>query len=132
MMSKPGPFKLVLSTHDLSPNPIAVGDELLCWMPFADFKALYAEIEAATAANGIALEITSDDAFSSDYELLLPWLIETGRQATFFIPTAYLGRPGRLTLAQVREMHGLGMRIGNHGTNHVNWARIPTPNSGVM
>ena len=28
-------------------------------------------------------------------------------------------------MAQIREMHRLGMGIGTHGTHHVPWARIP-------
>jgi hypothetical protein len=124
MDTRSGDFRLVIGTHDLAPSPVAVGDELTCWMPFPAFRTLYTDLERNTAKNGILLELTSDDAFVSDYELLLPWLLETGRTATFFIPTDFLGRPGRLSVAQLREMHRLGMAVGTHGQRHVNWSKL--------
>lgn len=119
-------FRLILCTHDLAPEPVAKDDELLCWLPFDDFKRMHDELDALTKKSGVELEITSDDAFASDYELLFPWLVETGRTATFFIPTMFLGRPGRMTVEQVREMRRAGMRIGSHGTNHIAWAESAT------
>jgi peptidoglycan/xylan/chitin deacetylase (PgdA/CDA1 family) len=118
-------FKLVVGTHDLSPLPVAKGDELTCWMPFSAFRSLFEDVERNTGRNGIPLELTSDDGFISDYELLLPWLIETGRRASFFISTDLLGRQGRLTAAHLREMHRLGMTIGAHGVHHLNWRQLP-------
>ena len=125
MTERQSRFRLVLGTHDLSPEPIATGDELAAWMPFDDFVALHRKLERNAGRTGVPIQITSDDAFLSDFTLLLPWLLDTGRTATFFIPTAFLGRPGRLTRMQVREMRRLGMRIGTHGTNHIDWARSP-------
>jgi peptidoglycan/xylan/chitin deacetylase (PgdA/CDA1 family) len=103
---------------------VAEGDDLTCWMPFPAFRSLFTDLERNTTKNGISLELTSDDAFVSDYELLLPWLLESGRTASFFIPTDFLGRPGRLSVEQLREMHRLGMTIGTHGVRHVNWSRL--------
>lgn len=119
-----GAFRFIVCTHDLSPDPVAIGEERLVWVPFPAFLGMFGDIEAATRKNGVALELTSDDGFASDYELLFPWLLETGRTATFFIPTAFVGRPGRVTVAQLREMQAHGMRIGSHGTNHINWTRV--------
>jgi len=125
-------FRLVLCTHDLAPDPVATGDELSAWMPFDAFVALYDKLERNTLRTGVPIEITSDDAFASDYTLLLPWLLETGRTASFFIPTAFLDRPGRLTRTQLREMQHLGMRIGTHGTNHIDWAGNPHYRSDIL
>jgi peptidoglycan/xylan/chitin deacetylase (PgdA/CDA1 family) len=125
-------FRLVLATHDLSHDPIATGDELTVWVPFDRFVPLYDAVAHNANSNGIPVEITSDDAFLSDYTLLLPWLLEHGRTASFFVPTAFLGRPGRLTAAHLREMHSLGMRIGTHGTNHVSWTRNPDYRDDIL
>lgn len=125
-------FRLVLGTHDLSPDPIATGDELVAWMPFDRFVQLYDAVERNARQSGIPVELTCDDAFISDYTLLLPWLLQHGRTASFFVPTAFLGRPGRLTAAQLREMHALGMRIGTHGTNHVSWTRNPDYRDDIL
>ena len=115
------PFRLILCAHDLSPEPVSRGDERDYWVPFGEFRALFARLERNAALSGVELEITSDDAFISDYTQLLPWLLERGLGATFFVPTAFVGRPGRLAVRHLREMRNLGMRIGSHGHDHINW-----------
>jgi peptidoglycan/xylan/chitin deacetylase (PgdA/CDA1 family) len=125
-------FRLVLGTHDLAPDPVATGDELSAWMPFGDFVAFYDRLDRNAARTGVSIEITSDDAFASDYTLLLPWLLDNGRTASFFVPTAFLDRPGRLSRTQLREMRRLGMRIGTHGTNHIDWARSPDYRDDIL
>lgn len=115
------PFRLILCAHDLSPEPVSRGEERDYWVPFAEFRALFARLERNAALSGVELEITSDDAFISDHAQLLPWLLERGLGATFFVPTAFLGRPGRLTARHLREMRDLGMRIGSHGHDHIDW-----------
>lgn len=118
-------FRLIACVHDLAETPVATGDERSCWVPVSQFRPWLARLEDTAAQSGVTVELTSDDAFASDYTDLLPLLLATGRTATFFIPTAFIGRPGRLDAAQIRELHRLGMRIGTHGTHHVPWARIP-------
>ena len=120
-------FRLVVCVHDLAETPVATGDERACWMPASQFRSWLARLDTATAATGVAVELTSDDAFASDYADLLPLLVATGRKATFFVPTDFVGRAGRLDARQIREMHGLGMRIGTHGVRHLPWARISRP-----
>jgi peptidoglycan/xylan/chitin deacetylase (PgdA/CDA1 family) len=122
MHTEPPP-RLILATHDLAPvctNPDPAARDY--WMPFRSFRALFAEL--AAEADGYEIELTSDDAFVSDYDELLPWLVETGQRATFFIPAAFVGRPGRLTVAQLLEMQALGMRIGCHGVDHLRWTDV--------
>lgn len=132
MSARHSRFRLVLGTHDLAPTPVATGDELSAWMPFDAFVAFYDKLDRNAARTGVPIEITSDDAFASDYTLLLPWLLDKGLTASFFIPAAVLDRPGRLTRPQLREMRRLGMRIGTHGTNHIDWAQSPDYRSDIL
>ena len=62
--------------------------------------------------------ITFDDGCSSDYEIAYPQLLASGAQAEFFINTATVGTPGRLSWSQIREMHANGMSIQSHGHHH--------------
>lgn len=116
-----GPFELIVGVHDLAETPDAQGDELLSWLPMSKARPVLDEVFANSRTVGLPLTITSDDAFRSDYEVLLPWLLENRLTGIFFIPTRFVGRSGRLTEMQMREMAGLGMRFGVHGASHINW-----------
>ncbi len=62
--------------------------------------------------------LTFDDGHSSNYDLALPILQQYGFRAEFFITTDWIGKPGYLSAAEIREMSQLGMAIGSHGVTH--------------
>jgi len=116
---------LILGSHDLAEgNPSGTGGERDYWVAPEDFFALVETISAFSETGGYALQLTSDDGFASDHEVYLPWLIETGRTATFFVPTGFIDQPNRLTKAQLREMLSHGMAIGCHGVEHLRWTEL--------
>lgn len=117
-------FELIVGVHDLSEPADAKGEELDSWVAFSTAQPLLDTILANSRQTGVPLHVTSDDAFRSDYELLLPWLVDNRVKATFFVPTAFLDRPGRLTTGQLREMAALGIRIGVHGVRHLDWTGV--------
>lgn len=114
-------FDFIVGLHDLSEAPDARGEELDSWLPFSVARPLLDRIRATCDSTGVPLQVTSDDAFRSDHEMLMPWLLEQQVPGTFFIPTRFIGLPGRLTEVDMREMAGLGMRFGVHGAQHINW-----------
>jgi peptidoglycan/xylan/chitin deacetylase (PgdA/CDA1 family) len=118
-------FRLIVGVHDLADPPDARGDELSSWMPFAEVAPLFDRILDHTRATGARLHVTSDDGFRSDHALLLPWLVERGIGGTFFVPTGFIGRPGRLGVAEIREIAAHGLRIGVHGVRHIDWTAVP-------
>ena len=118
-------FEMIVGLHDIAMPPAARGDELSCWVPFSHVASQLDEMLENTQSQGVSLRITSDDGFRSDYDILLPWLQERGLVGTFFIPTRYLDKPGRLTTAQLRELAAAGMSIGVHGALHLDWTGIP-------
>jgi peptidoglycan/xylan/chitin deacetylase (PgdA/CDA1 family) len=120
-------FQLIVGVHDLADPPEARGDELLSWMPFGEVAPLLDRILDNTRATGAVLHVTSDDGFRSDHDLLLPWLLDRGVGATFFVPTGFVDRPGRLSAGQIRELAALGLRIGVHGVRHIDWTAVPEP-----
>jgi peptidoglycan/xylan/chitin deacetylase (PgdA/CDA1 family) len=62
--------------------------------------------------------LTFDDGNASDYEIVYPLLAENNIRATFFVVSAQIGKPGRVTASQIREMHDHGMCFGSHSSTH--------------
>ena len=62
--------------------------------------------------------VTFDDGSESDLVAAAPILREAEYNATFYITVAFLGRPGYMTAAQVRELGALGFEIGCHSMTH--------------
>lgn len=65
--------------------------------------------------NTVAL--TFDDGEVNNYEAALPILSRHGLTATFFVPSAKIGKKGRLNWEQLRQMVKSGMDIGSHTHN---------------
>jgi peptidoglycan/xylan/chitin deacetylase (PgdA/CDA1 family) len=62
--------------------------------------------------------ITFDDGCETDLLCAAPALKGLGFGATFYITLGFLGKPGYLSEAQVRELHALGFEIGCHSQTH--------------
>jgi peptidoglycan/xylan/chitin deacetylase (PgdA/CDA1 family) len=62
--------------------------------------------------------LTFDDGDRSDYDVVLPILVEKGWRALFFVTPGFVGRPGQTGWAQWREMLAQGMALGAHGLSH--------------
>jgi peptidoglycan/xylan/chitin deacetylase (PgdA/CDA1 family) len=62
--------------------------------------------------------LTFDDGMASDYDTAFPLLRDQNCNALFFITTALVGAPGRVTWGQLREMAHSGMLFGTHGHTH--------------
>ncbi|MCE5316584.1 MAG: polysaccharide deacetylase family protein [Parachlamydia sp.] len=62
--------------------------------------------------------LTFDDAFCSAYEQVFPLLKQHQIEATFYIDTIALGRPGQINEAQLMELSRAGHEIGSHTHSH--------------
>jgi peptidoglycan/xylan/chitin deacetylase (PgdA/CDA1 family) len=62
--------------------------------------------------------LTFDDGCETDLSVAAPLLREAGCNATFYIVAGFVGRPGYLGPAQVRELANLGFEIGCHSLTH--------------
>lgn len=74
--------------------------------------------QAVRTPGGRRVAITFDDGTIGHYEHALPELAARGMTATFFVTTAWVGRPGYVTWDQLRAMRGAGMEIGSHTRTH--------------
>jgi peptidoglycan/xylan/chitin deacetylase (PgdA/CDA1 family) len=67
---------------------------------------------------GPGVVITFDDGCETDLLIAAPRLLEHGLSATFYVTTGFVGKPGYLSVQQLRELHGLGFEIGCHSMTH--------------
>ena len=75
-------------------------------------------IEQAMARPDGCVAISFDDGEAGLYRYALPALVERGMTATFFITTSWVGTPGYVTWAELREMRAAGMSIQSHTRTH--------------
>ncbi len=75
--------------------------------------------EALSCGNGSDVVcITFDDGSETDLVVGAPLLKEIGFGATFYLVAGFVNQPGYLSVAQVRELSGLGFEIGSHSMTH--------------
>jgi peptidoglycan/xylan/chitin deacetylase (PgdA/CDA1 family) len=64
--------------------------------------------------------ISVDDGYVDDVRTILPDLQRWHMVATFFVITGRTTEPGFVSDAQIRELDGAGMDIGDHTAHHLN------------
>ena len=92
------------------------------WLDEQRFCAMLDRI-AAHAERGL-LRLTFDDGNISDLAIAAPELDKRGLRAAFFVLAGRIGRPGSLAGADIRELLAMGMEIGSHGFDHVDWTGL--------
>jgi len=79
------------------------------------------------AAQRDAIRLSFDDGNSTDIDVALPALQQRDLTATFFIVPGWLGEPGRMTKADLKDLVAAGMTIGNHGLHHHRFTELDRP-----
>lgn len=74
--------------------------------------------QALSSPSDKSVVITFDDGSETDLIAAAPILRNAGFGATFFLTVAWLGKPGYLSEAQVRELATQGFEIGCHSLTH--------------
>lgn len=67
---------------------------------------------------GQNLLLTFDDATADHARTVAPMLESFGLRAVFYVPTAAIGRPGRLSNEQVASLASRGHLVGSHSHHH--------------
>jgi peptidoglycan/xylan/chitin deacetylase (PgdA/CDA1 family) len=76
-------------------------------------------LEEAVARPGTGrIAITFDDGTSGQLDQAVPELASRGMTATFFVATAWVGRPGCISWDGLREMKAAGLSIQSHTRSH--------------
>ena len=65
-----------------------------------------------------AIVFSWDDGFASQWDLLRPLINERGQKHSFFPHTNSIDGSGRLTAAQIANLHAEGHEIGSHSHHH--------------
>ncbi len=75
-------------------------------------------LEAAASAARVPVLFTFDDGGVSALEPTATLLERHGWVGHFFVTTDYIGQPGFLGAAQIRELHRRGHVVGSHSASH--------------
>jgi peptidoglycan/xylan/chitin deacetylase (PgdA/CDA1 family) len=104
---------IVLMYHDVSASDSDRGYTV-------SVRALDAVLAVARVETdgGIPCQLTFDDGHLGTYLHALPLLTASGVAATLFVTVRFLGLPGFMDAAMVREWHALGQRVGSHALTH--------------
>lgn len=89
------------------------------WIEWDRFDAIVAHCAALPPQ---ADRFTFDDGNASDLEAARRMRAE-GVDGSFFVLAGRLGKPGYLTAENLRELLDLGMEVGLHGRDHVDWRK---------
>ena len=112
--------QIILTFHGLgSPPPHIDADENPYWVSQATFE----DIVARTAGRPEVV-FTFDDGNLTDLEIAAPVLKRHGRSGEFFVLTGRMGLAGYLSAQDVQALQSMGMDIGLHGKDHVNWRSL--------
>ncbi len=104
---------IVLMYHDISESE---SDRAYT----VSMRALDAALDVATVETDgrIPCRLTFDDGRLGTYLHALPLLAAKGVETTLFVTVRFLGLPGFMEAAMVREWHAAGQRVGSHALTH--------------
>jgi peptidoglycan/xylan/chitin deacetylase (PgdA/CDA1 family) len=84
----------------------------------ADRPILATGLSDLVATNGFPFLITVDDGGVSYHRIFAERLEERGWRGHAFVSTDFIGRPGFLTAAEIRDLDARGHVIGSHSASH--------------
>jgi len=116
---------IILNFHGVGPAPGRGFDpgEAAYWLETDAYRDAVGRIARARDA-GRPVAVTFDDGNASDLEIAAPILVEHRLTATFFVLAGRLGGPDALSPADLVRLREMGMAIGTHGADHVDWRRL--------
>ncbi len=120
-MTKATRVQSILNFHGIGVPHVGVPEEEKPYWVSEDRFAEIAREVALLRNEGFDVGITFDDGNLSDLAVAAPILLDLSIKAEFFVLTARLVQDFYLRPADVRALLDLGMDIGLHGQDHVDW-----------
>jgi len=71
------------------------------------------------------VSLTFDDGNSIQFRKFYPILAELDINATFYVVTSQIGKPGKMTWDELRELHARGNEVGSHTHTHPHLTTLP-------
>jgi peptidoglycan/xylan/chitin deacetylase (PgdA/CDA1 family) len=112
--------QIILNFHGLGDPPEFIEP---AERPYWISAELFEDLVARTASRP-EVTYSFDDGNLSDLTLAAPALRRHRRVGDFFILTGRLGSAGYLGPKQLQELRDMGMGIGLHGRDHVDWRKV--------
>lgn len=72
------------------------------------------------------VSLTFDDGNSIQYKKFYPILAELDINATFYIVTSEIGKPGKMTWNELQQLYAGGNEVGSHTHTHPRLTTLPT------
>lgn len=72
----------------------------------------------------LAVALTFDDGFKSDFEVVKPVLESRGLTAAFFPVLKFVNQKNRMTWDEIRSLSEAGFEIGSHSVTHCNMRKL--------
>jgi len=111
--------QIVLMFHGIgTPHAAIPGDERPYWIDWARFDGILGRFERPLRAGTMIL--TFDDGNASDLEAA-ERLARAGLTGKFFVLAGRIGLPHYLSACDLRRIDALGMEVGLHGRDHIDW-----------
>lgn len=117
--SEPGYVRYVLGADDFRAQMDA--------LKTAGIRGISVSQALASPRSGTVV-LTFDDGSETDLITAAPILRDAGFNATFYITSGFVGRPGYLTPGQLRELSDSGFEIGCHSMTHPYLDELSTAN----
>lgn len=113
----------ILNFHGIGePHAGVEADERPYWVSEARFGEILDLADRHPRAERI--RFTFDDGNKSDLELAAPALASRGRTGAFYVLAGRFDDPHYLSRADCRALVDMGMEVGLHGRDHVDWRRL--------
>lgn len=123
-MSAPAGRHVIVNFHGVgTPHEDVPDDEKPYWVSERLFTGTVDRI-AELRAQGHDIRITFDDGNRSDIDIAARVLSERQMRADFFVLTGRIGWERYLTPYDIRMLVEMGMGVGLHGRDHVDWRRL--------
>ena len=117
-----------VDTPTLSPEIFERHMSLLAkrWQPIP-LGHLVAELEKGKTPSRRGVAVTFDDGTEDTFTHAFPVLVTYRIPATVFLIVSNIGRPGSLTLDQIRQMKEAGISFGSHTLSHAYLPSLSPP-----
>lgn len=115
--------QMILNFHGIgTPHAGVDASERPYWVSEKQFVDILDMVERRPDADDVLW--TFDDGNRSDLDIGAPALSERGRSGVFFVLTGRFDDPNYLDHDQIRHLMAMGMAVGLHGRDHVDWRQI--------